>query len=326
TLWVAIGSGMITLLAAAMRKQKNDRCSDYTISIKGDKNNLFVDEKDILKTLSTGTNGKIKGEAISKISLGKLEEKLEKSAWVKDAELYFDNKNVLHVIVTEREPVARVFNTAGKSFYVDKEDNRMPLSDKLSANVPVFTGFPDRKTLLRKDSALLKDIRTTAQFIMNDPFWLSQVAQIDINAEREFEMIPVVGNHSVRLGKAENMDKKFNRLFVFYKNVLSKAGFDKYKTIDVQYAGQVIGVKGNISKGDSVQLRKNVEKLLQQARDMQTTDETINTAGNESIATDQIATNPDNTRDPNPVKFFSDPKPNNQNRSRPPKAVMPKRN
>ena len=72
---------------------------------------------------------------------------------------------------------------------------------------------------------------------------MAQVAQIDITPERNFEMIPVVGNHTVILGDGENMEQKFHRLFVFYKNVLSQTGFDKYKAINVQYAGQVVGVK-----------------------------------------------------------------------------------
>ncbi len=267
-LWVAIGAGMVTLLAAAMRRQKNDRCKEYSISIQGAKNNLFVDEKDIVKLLTAGGTRKIKGQPVSSINIRDLEQSLEKSVWVKDAELYFDSKNKLHVTVTEREPVARVFNTAGKSFYVDKEQNRMPLSDKLSAIVPVFTGFPDRKTLLRKDSTLLRDISRVAEFILNDPFWMSQASQIDITPEREFEMVPLVGNHVVRLGKADDIAKKLNRLYVFYKNVLNNAGFNKYSTIDVQYAGQVIAVKGQVSKVDSLQLRKNVEKLLQQSREL----------------------------------------------------------
>lgn len=327
TLWVAIGAGMVTLLAAAMRKQKNDRCSDYAITINGAKDNLFVDEKDIMKILSSGKDNRIKGQPVSAINLRKLEQQLEKNDWVKDAELYFDNKHVLHVTVTEREPVARVFNTGGKSFYIDREDRRMPLSDKLSAKVPVFTGFPERKTLLRKDSALIKDIRTAAEFILGDPFWMAQVAQIDITAEREFEMVPVVGNHLVKLGKAEQIEKKFHRLFVFYKQVLGPSGFDKYKTIDVQYAGQVIGVKGNGSKVDSVQLRKNVEKLLQQSRALQEqiiTHEKPAAVGNDAT-TNPTATTLDEARSPNPVNSFNHPKPATQSGSREPKAVMPKR-
>ena len=81
-------------------------------------------------------------------------------------------------------------------------------------------------------------------------------------------MIPVVGNHLVKLGNGENIDEKFQRLMVFYKQVLSKTGFDKYKVIDVQYKGQVVASKyaGN-AKVDSVQLRKNVEKLLSSQSD-----------------------------------------------------------
>jgi cell division protein FtsQ len=334
SLWVAIGAGMITLLAAAMRKQKNDRCKDYSIAIKGDKNNLFVDEKDILKVLTSAANGKIKGQAVSSINLWQLEQQLEKSVWVKDAELYFDNNNVLHVTVTEREPVARVFYTSGQSFYVDNEVNKMPLSDKLSAKVPVFTGFPDRKKLMKKDSALLRDIRTTAEFILKDPFWMSQVSQIDVTPEGEFEMIPVVGNHLVKLGKAEQMDKKFNRLFVFYKNVLSKTGFDRYKTIDVQYAGQVIAMKGTGSKGDSVQLRRNVEKLLQQSRaiqeDVATTTRTNNgkpddIAVGENRQTNPTATTLNDSPNPNTMKPFLNPKPDEKPVTREPRAVMPRR-
>ena len=332
--WVAIGAGMITLLAAAMRKQKNDRCKDYSISIKGVKDNLFVDEKDILKVLTAAANGKIKGQPVSSINLWQLEQQLEKSVWVKDAELYFDNNNVLHVTVTEREPVARVFNTAGNSFYVDNEVNKMPLSDKLSAKVPVFTGFPDRKTLMKKDSALLRDIKTTAEFILSNDFWMSQVSQIDVTATGEFEMIPVVGNHLVRLGKAEQMDKKFNRLFVFYKNVLSKTGFDRYKIIDVQYAGQVIAMKGTGSKVDSVQLRRNVEKLLHQSRAMQedvaTTTQTNNGKPDDIAVEDNRQNNPTATTlndspNPNTMKPFLKPKPNERPATRGPRAVMPRR-
>jgi hypothetical protein len=48
--------------------------------------------------------------------------------------------------------------------------------------------------------------------------------------------------------------------------VLKRTGFDKYQKIDVQYSGQVIGVKEKYTKIDSIQLRKNIEGLLQQSR------------------------------------------------------------
>ncbi|MGZ5221378.1 MAG: hypothetical protein ACXWC7_14920 [Chitinophagaceae bacterium] len=47
---------------------------------------------------------------------------------------------------------------------------------------------------------------------------------------------------------------------------MARSGFDKYKTVDVRYAGQVVGGKSENPKVDSVQLRKNVENLLQQIK------------------------------------------------------------
>lgn len=297
SMWLIIGSGMVILLAAAMRHQKNERCKDYSISIKGKGTNFFVDQKDLEQLLMTATKGKIKGQLLSNFNLHQLEQGLKNNPWISEADLYFDNRDVLHITVTEREPVARVFTNAGASWYIDAKGNRMALSDKMSARVPVFTGFPISRIVSRRDSLLLQEVSTTAQFILHDPFWMAQVSQIDITPERNFEMIPVVGNHIIRLGHGENIDKKFHRLFVFYSQVISQTGFEKYKMIDVQYAGQVVASRqtDNI-KVDSVQVRKNVEKLLEQAREAQT----------DSI----VSTNP------NPVKSIL---PNE------PKAVMPKK-
>ena len=69
---------------------------------------------------------------------------------------------MLHISVEEKEPVARIFTTAGKSFYIDNEGEKMPLSDKMSARVPVFTNFPDKKVFSTKDSILLNDIRSNS--------------------------------------------------------------------------------------------------------------------------------------------------------------------
>jgi cell division protein FtsQ len=264
--WLCIGAGMLTLLLAAISKKNKGLCKDYSISLKGAQNNFFIDKKDVEQLLVKATKGNIKGQLIASFNLHELEQMLEHNTWIDDAELYFDNHDVLHVTVTEKEPVARVFTTAGTSFYIDSLGREMPLSDKLSARVPVFTGFPEKKKLTAKDSILLNDVRVTANYIINDPFWMSQVAQIDITPEANFEMIPVVGNHLVKLGNGENIGQKFHRLMVFYKQVLSKTGFDKYKIIDVQYKGQVVTSKsGANAKIDSIQLRRNVEKLLRQS-------------------------------------------------------------
>jgi cell division protein FtsQ len=270
--------------------------------MKGGPKNLFIDEKDIRKLLNSELNGKIKGEPIADFNLRKLEQLLKGNAWVKNANLYFDNREVLQITVEQKEPVARIFTTAGKSFYIDNESEKMPLSDMMSARVPVFTNFPDKKVFTTKDSILLNDIRSTASFILKDSFWMAQTEQIDITEDRNFEMIPTIGNHIVKLGKGDDIDKKFRRLLIFYQQVLSKTSFDKYNIVDVQYAGQVIGSKARMSKVDSMQLKKNIEKLLQEARKMQTdTIALIPVTEKENISIDHtIKTNAEGQTNSNP--------------------------
>jgi cell division protein FtsQ len=340
---------MLTLLLAAISKKNKGQCKDYSISIKGVQNNFFIDKKDVEQLLMKATKGNIKGQSVSSFNLHGLEQMLEHNTWIDEAELYFDNKDVLHVTVTEKEPVARIFTTTGNSFYIDSLGRKIPLSDKLSARVPVFTGFPERKKMTNADSILFSEIRRMANYISKDPFWLSQVAQIDITPEKSFEMVPVVGSHLIKLGSGENIEQKFNRLMVFYKQVLSKTGFDKYKVIDVQYKGQVVASKyaGN-AKVDSIQLKKNVEKLLRQSVDAQ--NDTIIRAMTPIIKLekdsasavdpslkDNIESNSEQPN-PNPLKSSlsakpvvkptskpTDTKPKPGEKKKKPKAIMPKK-
>ena len=274
TIWVLISGGVLTLLIAAVGKQKRNTCKDYVISIKGNDESLFLSNEEVLKTLKTATNGNIKGQSKKSFNLLRLENLLKENQWVKDAQLYFDNKDILHISVTERKPIARIFTSSGKTFYIDDEAQKMKLSARRVAVLPVFTGFPEKKLKTNEDSILLNDIKTTAQLINTDSFWTAQVAQIDVKPSEsdqswEFEMIPVVGNHIIKLGNGQDIAQKFNRLFIFYKEVLSRTGFNKYKTIDVRYAGQVIGGKSENPKVDSVLLRKSVEKMLEQIKIME---------------------------------------------------------
>jgi cell division protein FtsQ len=273
---LAVCSGLLVLLVAAIGKKNREHCTDYVVNLKDAKDNIFISEKDVMKLMNETTHGKIKGEPITEFNLTNLEQKLKGNPWIKDANLYFDNKDVLHIAVKEKEPIARIFTTKGRSFYIDSSGDQMPLSDLQSARVPLFTNFPDlsdrqagKNVLNTNDSALLSDVKKTSLFILNDPFWMAQVEQVDIDEDDGFEMIPTVGDHIVKLGNGDDIDKKFHRLLVFYQQVLGKAGFNKYNVVDVRFNGQVIGSKTKTTKIDPLQVKRNVEKLLEAASQMQ---------------------------------------------------------
>jgi cell division protein FtsQ len=213
---------------------------------------VFISGKDIEEVLKT--NNVAKGIEVDSIHPALVEGELKKNAWIKDVQLFFDNNQLLTVRITERQPVARIFTASGNSFYIDSGGNKLPLSEKFSARVPVFTSYPGDKKMSAADSAAAEGVKRIAQFIQQDSFWMAQVAQVDITPAHTYEIIPVLGNQVVKFGDAENIAAKFGRLLAFYKQVWSKTGFEKYSVIDVQYQGQVVAVRRGeeVARPDSV--------------------------------------------------------------------------
>ena len=255
-LWLAAGAGTIVLLVAAIKKKDGELCSGISISIEGVDNNFFVDKKDILNAITNIVDGSPKGKIISAFDLRQIETELQKDVWVKTAQLFFDNNNRLMVNVLEREPMARVFTKSGVTFYIDTSLAMLPLSDKFSARLPVFTGFPSDKGILSKlDSALLKDILAVSIAIQKDTFRTAIIDQVDITSHRDFEMVPKIGNNIIVFGDATNLDEKFNKLKLFYQQVMVKAGWNKYSTINVQYSGQIVAKRKGAEDKSSDSLR-----------------------------------------------------------------------
>ena len=192
--WICLGAGMIVLLVAAIRKKDARNCQGIDITISGVNNNFFVDKGDILNTITALSNGNPVGRPTGSFNLKKMEAELEKNVWIKEAQMFFDNNETLFVKVKEREPVARIFSTPGSTFYIDEETMILPLSEKFSARLPVFTGFPtDAKVLSAADSSLLLDIRNISGYIQKDSFRMALIDQVDITPQRNFDMIPKIG-------------------------------------------------------------------------------------------------------------------------------------
>ena len=326
-LWVCIAGGMLSLLIAAIGKKNKEDCTGYTITIKGSEEDYFLDADDINKLLKSGAGADVKGKKISEINLKNLEQLLRANVWIRKAELWFDNHNVLHVEVYEREPVARIFTLSGTSFYIDSTIKKLPLSDKSTARVPMFTGFIDKKLLSAKDSLLLTDVKNIATYIKHDPFWMSQVSQVNITGQH-FELSPVVGNHVIKLGDGNDLDKKFNRLMIFYKQVLAQKGFDSYSAIDVQYNGQVVGTRRGTekSKVDTVMLKKKVDEMLRQIQKQYDSVAALKPIIEKPIISEQQASTNNlratSTQSTNPNAMKAQSLPTKRNDA---KAVMPKK-
>ena len=251
-----------------MRDKDARLCKGVQIEISGVSNNFFIDKNDVYSIIKYFGGDSTRKRTLASIDLGRIENELEKDLWVKDAELFFDNNDILKVSVQEREPVARVFTTGGNTFYIDSSCMRLPLSEKFSARLPLFTGFvSDAAILSSADSSLLINIKNLSLQIRADSFLMAMIDQVDILPNRSFEMTPKNGKQEIIFGDASDAAEKFSKLKIFYKNVMQQAGWNRYKAINLQYKNQVVGViKGQEDViGDSLKTLQLIKSIAVEA-------------------------------------------------------------
>jgi cell division protein FtsQ len=234
------------LIISAVEKKEDDNVSNVFINIEPLNNGkTMIDSLDILTTIERSFGFKLESQKIGIVNIERVERIIEDEAFVKDAEVFMDTKNRIHISIKQREPILRYFDENGKSFYLDTEGQKMPTSKHYSARVLVATGDipPHEPTfMVSANGHILKDLYYLTQYIRANDFWNSMIEQVHVK-RGEFILIPKVGKQKIQFGKFEKIENKFRRLRKFYEEGMSRVGWRKYRTIDVRFDGQVIGRK-----------------------------------------------------------------------------------
>src|SRR6185312_2567413 len=195
------------------------------------------------------------GRRMDNINIYDLEKRLRSNPFIEFAKVYADMDGVINVEISQRQPVLRIINRYDQDFYVDQHGLKIPLSANFTARVLAANGYIDELFANRVDTLqtpLAMELFKAANYIRNDSLWDAQIAEIYVNKDREIELIPRVGNNRILLGNADSLETKFRNLLVFYKKALPQVGWDAYKTINIKYANQVVGVRNEILKTDSL--------------------------------------------------------------------------
>ncbi len=228
----------VTLIAASLY-QGNKTIQGIEVNLNDENDFSFLQRKDIENLLLKNRNIDLKRISLDGIDLKKMEAIAKTNPWVAKVDIYVDNRQILQVKITQREPVARLFDANGGSYYMDSMLHLMPISGGYAYPAPVFTGV----VLLKNDSlnkALKTRIAYLSAIISRDSFWQSQITQIDIQPDQTFVLTPLFGNQRILLGDTANATQKLDNLLAFYKQVSGRIGWDKYETLDLRYKDQVV--------------------------------------------------------------------------------------
>lgn len=250
-IWLTLIAGISALLFFSIRRKSNARVKTLVVNIEGAKENEYlISEKEVSQILTLAAGKTLTKANINTLNLRKLEAKLNKDKRIERADLYIDSKNRLNVRIIQKKPVMRVIDEAGVQYYLDENGKQIPVTKGSAVRVPIVTGIKDTfsSRLLTSDKpSRLKDIFTIMKYVSQDEFLsaLIEQAHIENDSVGDIVLIPKIGRERLIFGDAKDMNEKFDKLKIFYRDGMPKLGWNRYKVLNLKYANQVSGMLVN---------------------------------------------------------------------------------
>jgi cell division protein FtsQ len=114
------------------------------------------------------------------------------------------------------------------------------IADKNTAkNYQDIINNPTLKSIHKID-----DIFRISQYVCKDPLMRTLIGQIHLRKNGDFVLVPIVGEQKIIFGSAyteEEVNEKFTKLKLFYKEAIPFEGWNKYMEINLKYKKQIVG-------------------------------------------------------------------------------------
>lgn len=222
------------LLGFTAVQQEEYPCQGVSIALE-DETSSFITKGEVLLIINSLVDS-IEGLPLKQLPLYEIETTIEQHALIKSAEAFILLNGELKVRLEQKQPVVRVQDGQGKSYYLDVEGNPFPLSRNYTERLMIANGNI-------MDSMDLAAVSKVANHIRQDEFWSAQIMQLHMNKNQEIELIPRVGNHIILLGSVVEMEDKFDKLMLFYRKGVQQTGWNQYSIINLKYQDQLVCVK-----------------------------------------------------------------------------------
>lgn len=229
-------------------RKKTLMLSNIEINIEDRDEHSFLEPDDVMAVI-TRQGIKANEMLCSAVDVRTLKQTLSSIPYVKKVQCYVGYfRGVLYVDIEQVEPMFRIIDRDGKSYYVDEDGRAVLKNNSKCYDVPVFTNhYPTLFNAISKKSAKKGDniekLVTFVKYINNDDFLASLITQVNITEGGLVEVVPCVGRQTIVLGKINHLDSAASRIYkikAFYTEGREQGFLDKYKRIDISHSNQII--------------------------------------------------------------------------------------
>lgn len=255
-LWITALVIILVVLYVANYKHQESLCEYVLIEIDYRGADILMTDDDVSLYLSQHQSPII-GKKLSETDLEQTEKLIMQMPMVKEVEAFSTLNSEVIIRIKQRRPVMKVFNKTGQMYYVDDEGKMLLISDRYQSRIIVVSGeipnpFDSNQRLRLTDSltndnihaySSLERLLHVALKIEKDSFASTLIHQLYMNDRGEIEMIPLVGDQIILLGKGAYTAEKLQKMRIFYTEASSKFDLGKYRVINLKFKNQVVCIK-----------------------------------------------------------------------------------
>lgn len=237
--------GSVLLLGGARKEKAMLACEHVEVEFKDSLK--FVNEKEIRAWLDR-SYGVCTGQRLDSLDLQRIEGLLLSRGPIVGCEAWTDYSGVLHLEITQREPVLRFSYDGDKGYYVDKDGYIFPLHRSYTADVmviggdiplrpkPGFSGLPESE----EDRKWLAEMLEFENAVSSSRTLKGLISSTTIRDNGDIALTLGSGNETYIIGGPDNLERKLSGIAIYQKEIRPKVGDGYYKTVNLKYKNQII--------------------------------------------------------------------------------------
>lgn len=245
TLGLLLTAVLMGAYALGSSKRSKVLCSKVDITVKDSIRTPFVTTESIKQYIKDDF-GQIIGTPVDSLNLSRIESVLNEKGAILKSEACVTREGTVQIIITQRTPMIR-FQTPSYGFYCDNDGVLLPLQKNFRTDVMIIDGHipldpqdcekgrPDDP----QDIKWLDDILKLADHVEHS-IWKDRIAQIHCNQDGELIIVPKDGNEKFIFGHPEDIERKFDKMKIYYERILAEKGEGAYDSVDLRYKKQIV--------------------------------------------------------------------------------------
>ena len=231
---------LISLISFRALRLSERKVSGIEIVIMNNQDFYLIDQFEI-QALLDKEQSVVLGTNFDQVDIKLLERQVEENPFVAEIDIFMSVTGVLGAKVSQAQPIGRLMSSRGPDHYIDVTGKLLPMNTDYTARVPLisFAEYPQWESNLGEND-LGKQLMEFLIFINKDELWKAQIAQLVVSEENELTLWPQMTKQLILFGPADEIEEKFKKLKLFYKEVLPKKGWNTYSSINLKYKNQIV--------------------------------------------------------------------------------------